>query len=74
MLYGLRGATLPPHKEVTALGSLGWPELIIIVAVIVLLFGARKLPDLARSMGASAKEFRKGLEEGAAEDDEEVSK
>ena len=56
------------------MGSLGWPELIIIVAVIVLLFGARKLPDLARSMGASAKEFRKGLEEGAADDDEEESK
>jgi sec-independent protein translocase protein TatA len=53
------------------LGSLGWPELIVIVAVIVLLFGARKLPDLARSMGASAKEFRKGLEEGAKEDDDE---
>ena len=47
------------------MGSLGWPELLIIVAVVVLLFGARKLPDLARSMGASAKEFRKGLEEGA---------
>jgi len=55
------------------LGSLGWPELIIIVAVIVLLFGARKLPDLARSMGASAKEFRKGLEEGAKEDEDEAS-
>lgn len=55
------------------MGSLGWPELIIIVAVIVLLFGARKLPDLARSMGASAKEFRKGLEEGAAEDDDETA-
>ena len=53
------------------MGSLGWPELLIIVAVVVLLFGARKLPDLARSMGASAKESRKGLEEGAAEDDEE---
>ncbi len=55
------------------MGTLGWPELIIIVAVIVLLFGARKLPDLARSMGASAKEFRKGLEEGAKEDDEETT-
>ena len=55
------------------MGSLGWPELIIIVAVIVLLFGARKLPDLARSMGASAKEFRKGLEEGAAEDEDETT-
>ena len=55
------------------MGSLGWPELIVIVAVIVLLFGARKLPDLARSMGASAKEFRKGLEEGAKEDDDETT-
>ena len=56
------------------MGTVGAPELIAIIVVIVLLFGARKLPDLARSMGASAKEFRKGLEEGAAEDDEEVSK
>lgn len=45
----------------------------MIVVVIVLLFGARKLPDLARSMGASAKEFRKGLEEGASDDEEDVS-
>ena len=55
------------------MGSLGWPELLIIVAVVVLLFGARKLPDLARSMGASAKEFRKGLEEGAKDEEEEES-
>lgn len=40
------------------------PELIVIVAVIILLFGARKLPELARSLGASAKEFRKGLDDG----------
>ncbi|NND84772.1 MAG: twin-arginine translocase TatA/TatE family subunit [Acidimicrobiia bacterium] len=39
-------------------------ELLIILAIILLLFGARKLPDLARSLGSSAKEFRKGLEEG----------
>jgi sec-independent protein translocase protein TatA len=43
-------------------------ELIIVLVVIVLLFGARKLPELARSLGASAKEFRKGIEEGSAED------
>lgn len=55
------------------MGSLGWPELLVIVAVIVLLFGARKLPDLARSMGAASKEFKKGLEEGAAEDTDETS-
>ncbi len=43
-------------------------ELIIVLVVVVLLFGARKLPELARSLGASAKEFRKGIEEGSAED------
>ncbi len=39
-------------------------ELLIILAIILVLFGARKLPGLARSLGSSAKEFRKGLEEG----------
>ncbi|MCP3995721.1 MAG: twin-arginine translocase TatA/TatE family subunit [bacterium] len=46
----------------------GW-EIIIVLLIVVLLFGARKLPDLARSIGASAKEFRKGLDSGM--DDEE---
>jgi sec-independent protein translocase protein TatA len=43
-------------------------ELIIILVVLVLLFGARKLPELARSLGASAKEFRKGVQEGNEEE------
>lgn len=43
-------------------------EIWIILLVVVLLFGARKLPELARSLGASAKEFRKGIEAGAADD------
>lgn len=46
----------------------GW-ELVIVLVVLLLLFGARKLPDLARSIGASAKEFRRGMDEGV--DDEE---
>jgi len=45
------------------------PELIIILVVVLLLFGAAKLPQLARSLGASAKEFRKGVEEGVDEDE-----
>jgi len=48
----------------------GW-EIVIVLVIVLLLFGARKLPDLARSIGASAKEFRKGLDEGV-EDDEET--
>jgi sec-independent protein translocase protein TatA len=51
--------------------NIGGPELIIILVVVMLLFGAAKLPQLARSIGASAKEFRKGVEEGADEVDED---
>lgn len=43
-------------------------ELLIILLIVLLIFGARKLPDLARSLGSSAKEFRKGIEEGSKED------
>lgn len=44
-------------------------ELLIILLIVVLIFGARKLPDLARSLGASAKEFRKGVEQGSDSED-----
>lgn len=49
---------------------LGGQEWLIILLIVVLIFGARKLPDLARSLGASAKEFRKGIEEGSSDDPE----
>jgi sec-independent protein translocase protein TatA len=48
----------------------GWEWLIILV-VVLLIFGGRKLPELARSLGASAKEFRKGVQEGANEEPKE---
>ena len=40
-------------------------EIILVILVILLLFGPKKLPDLARSIGRSLSEFRKGKEEGA---------
>lgn len=46
-------------------------EWLIVLLIVLLIFGARKLPQLARSLGASAKEFRKGIEAGAAEATEE---
>ncbi|HEU4895460.1 MAG TPA: twin-arginine translocase TatA/TatE family subunit [Acidimicrobiia bacterium] len=49
---------------------MGTQELLIILVIVLLIFGARKLPDLARSLGSSAKEFRKGIEEGAGEDED----
>lgn len=41
--------------------DLGAPELIIILAIVLLLFGGRKLPQLSRSLGESMREIRKGL-------------
>ncbi len=46
-------------------GMSGPFEILLILFVILLLFGARKLPDLARSLGKSLSEFKKGREEGA---------
>lgn len=47
------------------LAAIGVWEWVAIGVVVLLLFGARKLPDLARSMGASVNEFKKGLKEGS---------
>ena len=49
-----------------AIGMPGPWELAIIVIVIVTLFGAKKIPELARSLGKAKGEFQKGLKEGAA--------
>lgn len=52
--------------------NLGGQEWLIILLILLLIFGARKLPDLARSLGASAKEFRKGIEEGSSDDPDDT--
>lgn len=43
----------------------GGTEMLIVLAVVMLLFGAKKVPELARSMGRAGKEFKSGLKEGA---------
>lgn len=47
--------------------GIGAPELIIVLLVVLLLFGATRLPKLARSMGEASKEFKKGIGEKDAE-------
>ena len=49
--------------------NLGPTELIIVLIIVMLLFGAARLPKLARSLGESSKEFKKGLADGARDDD-----
>jgi sec-independent protein translocase protein TatA len=51
------------HVIPAFIGVPGGPELLIILALAVLLFGANKLPQLARSSGQAMGEFRKGREE-----------
>lgn len=41
------------------MGSIGGPELFLILLIIVILFGAKKLPELARGLGEGIREFRK---------------
>lgn len=53
-------------------GNLGVPELLIIAGVIVLLFGARKLPEMARSLGKSAKAFKEETKGMRGEDKDEA--
>jgi sec-independent protein translocase protein TatA len=48
--------------------GIGTPELIIILVIVLLLFGAKKLPELSRSLGSSIKEIRKGVSEGVSDD------
>jgi sec-independent protein translocase protein TatA len=43
--------------------GLGYQELLIILVIVLILFGAQRLPDLARSLGSSVKEFKKGVAE-----------
>ena len=49
----------------------GWQQMLILVAVIVLLFGAKRLPTLMRSIGQSVTEFKKGVNDttDAGDDD-----
>jgi len=59
-------------ETVFAIGGLGTPEILVIAVVIFLLFGATRLPQLAKSIGQSKRAFKEGLEEGEKEPDKEA--
>tara|TARA_X000000368_G_C23021744_1_gene708284 strand:- start:496 stop:687 length:192 start_codon:yes stop_codon:yes gene_type:complete len=45
------------------LGMIGGPQVILIIAVVLLLFGGRKIPELMRGLGSGIKEFKKATKE-----------
>jgi sec-independent protein translocase protein TatA len=45
-------------------GSLGLPELLIILLIVLVLFGANKLPQLGKGLGSAIRNFKEGINEG----------
>ena len=43
------------------MGSLGWPEILVIALIVVVLFGGRRLADAGRGMGEAIRNFREGM-------------
>jgi sec-independent protein translocase protein TatA len=57
------GVSFPYMNIPIAFSMPGWPETLFILILILLLFGAKKLPELARGLGQSLNEFRKARDE-----------
>lgn len=53
------------------MGGLGAPELILIIIVFLVFFGAKKIPELAQGLGKGIKEFRKGIKDVQSDIDSE---
>ena len=50
------------------MGSLGLPELLVILVIVVLIFGANRLPQLGKGVGSAIKNFKEGMKEGSSDD------
>lgn len=56
------------------LGSIGFPELVMIMLVILLLFGPKKLPEIAKLLGSTIREFKKTINDAKSSIQEEMDK
>ena len=45
------------------LQNIGLPELLVVLVIVLLLFGAKRLPEIARGLGKSIQEFKKGVKD-----------
>ena len=57
-----------PSAQLLAMAGLGWTEILVILGIVILLFGAKKIPELARGFGQGISEFKKGVKDGAKEE------
>ena len=60
-----------PLASVGLLGGIGAPELVVILIIVLVLFGPKRLPQLGSSLGKTVKNIREGMESEDAEDDAE---
>ena len=51
---------------------IGWPQIVVIAVVILLLFGGRKIPELMRGLGSGIKEFKDASKEPSEEEDTKI--
>jgi len=52
--------------------DIGWPELLLILIVALVLFGPNRLPELARSIGKSVNAFKQGLRDGMEDESKAI--
>ncbi len=55
------------------IGPIGIPELLIILALVLLIFGPKRLPEMAKGLGQSVREFRKGVRDMKKDFDDETA-
>lgn len=53
---------------------IGWPQIVLIAVVILLLFGGRKIPELMRGLGSGIKEFKDASKEEGEEEEGKIEK
>ena len=50
-----------PFINILMFGTIGWPEIILLLLVVLLLFGAKRLPEIGKALGKGIREFKKSI-------------
>ncbi len=66
MAHGFEAVPRDTRRMTSVIGFIEGPDLLVVLAIVLVLFGGSKLPQLARSLGQAKKELDAGLREGAS--------